>query len=299
MADQIHIRDLLLRAIIGINDDERRNRQDVLLNLVITADCRAAGQSDDIDDAVNYRSLTKRLIQLVEGSRFFLVEKLATEVAGACLQDPRIERVSVSVEKPGALRFARSVGVTIERTRADLAPHAVRVLVSLGSNVDPERNLPAALQQLASHCRVIAVSPAYETEPVGTREQPAFLNAAVLIETDLTPAQLKSQVLRAIERALGRVRTADKNGPRTIDLDIALWGDEILDLAGRHIPDPDILHHAHVAVPLADVAPDQRHPETGQTLLDIAGRLSHAGLQPRPDLALEPNRHRSATKVRR
>jgi dihydroneopterin aldolase/D-erythro-7,8-dihydroneopterin triphosphate epimerase len=119
MSDQIQIKDLLLRTIIGINDEERRNRQDVIINITLEADTRAAGQSDDINDAVNYRSLTKSIIQLVENSQFYLVEKLAAEIAGLCLNDPRVVRAIVTVEKPGALRFARSVGVTIYRTRED------------------------------------------------------------------------------------------------------------------------------------------------------------------------------------
>jgi len=120
MTDQIHIRDLHLRTIIGVNDEERRDRQDVLINLVLQVDTRAAGESDDIDQTLNYRTLTKRIIHLVETSQFYLVEKLAAEIARLCLDDPLVERVSVSVEKPGALRFARSVGVTIERGRGDV-----------------------------------------------------------------------------------------------------------------------------------------------------------------------------------
>ena len=85
MADQIQIKDLLLRTIIGINEEERRARQDVLINIILYADTRAAGASDDIDDAVNYRTITKRIIQLVEESRFYLVEKLAAEIAKTCL----------------------------------------------------------------------------------------------------------------------------------------------------------------------------------------------------------------------
>jgi D-erythro-7,8-dihydroneopterin triphosphate epimerase len=120
MTDQIHIKDLLLRTIVGINEEERRDRQDVLINMVLHVDTRPAGESDDIDQAVNYRTLTKRVIQLVETSQFYLVEKLAAEIAASCLDDPRVERVHVTVEKPGALRFARSVGVTIERGREDV-----------------------------------------------------------------------------------------------------------------------------------------------------------------------------------
>jgi D-erythro-7,8-dihydroneopterin triphosphate epimerase len=119
MTDEIQIKDLLLRTIIGINDEERRNRQDVLINITLYADTRPAGASDDIGDAVNYRTITKRIIQLVEDSQFFLVEKMAAEIANICLEEPRVERARVSLEKPGALRFARSVGVTIERGRDD------------------------------------------------------------------------------------------------------------------------------------------------------------------------------------
>jgi dihydroneopterin aldolase/D-erythro-7,8-dihydroneopterin triphosphate epimerase len=118
--DQIHIKDLHLRTIIGINEEERRDRQDVLINIVMDVDLRRAGESDDIEDAVNYRTITKRIIHLVENSGFFLVEKMAAEIAVICLSDPRVERARVTVEKPGALRFARSVGVTIERGRDDV-----------------------------------------------------------------------------------------------------------------------------------------------------------------------------------
>jgi len=120
MDDKIVIEDLLLRTIVGIKPDEREKRQDVLINIELHADTRPAGASDDIDDAVNYRTLTKRVIEHVEGSRFYLVEKMAADIAAICLSEPRVKAVTVRVEKPGALRFARSVGVEIYRTRADL-----------------------------------------------------------------------------------------------------------------------------------------------------------------------------------
>ena len=119
MADRIVIKDLFLRTIIGINDDERSNRQDVLINLTLETDTRNAGRSDDIGQAVNYRTVAKQVIDLVEGSEFFLVEKLAEEIADLCLANEKVDAVTVSVEKPAALRFASSVGVTIERNRND------------------------------------------------------------------------------------------------------------------------------------------------------------------------------------
>ena len=118
--DKIIIRDLLLRGIVGIKPDERKNQQDILLNLVIYADIRPAAESDSIDDAVNYRSITKRIIQHVESSSDYLVEKLVTDISRLVLAEfPAVQRVQVRVEKPGALRFARSVGIEIERTRTD------------------------------------------------------------------------------------------------------------------------------------------------------------------------------------
>jgi D-erythro-7,8-dihydroneopterin triphosphate epimerase len=115
MTDQIEIKDLLLRTHIGVTEQERRDRQDVLINLVLETDTRAAGLSDDINDTVDYRALNKRLIAHVEGTTFNLVEKLAEDLAALCLADPRVSRVRVTVEKPGVLRFSRSVGVTVAR----------------------------------------------------------------------------------------------------------------------------------------------------------------------------------------
>ena len=115
--DQIHIKDLLVRTIIGVNEEERRDKQDVLINITLYTDHSAAA-SDDIADTVNYRTLTKQTIKLAENSQFFLVEKLALEIVDICLADPRVERAVVTVEKPGAVRFARSVGVTVDRARA-------------------------------------------------------------------------------------------------------------------------------------------------------------------------------------
>ena len=119
MADEIRIKGLFLRTIIGINDDEREHKQDVRINLSLAVDTRPAARTDHIDDAVNYRTITKDVIDLVENSKFFLVERMAEEIARVCLADPRVERVKVSIEKPAALRFARSVGVAIERSRGD------------------------------------------------------------------------------------------------------------------------------------------------------------------------------------
>jgi dihydroneopterin aldolase/D-erythro-7,8-dihydroneopterin triphosphate epimerase len=115
---QIFIRDLLARCIVGVNPEERREKQDVVINLTLTADLGAAVRSDRFQDTVDYRALKKRVFELVEGSEFFLLETLTDRVADLCLEDPRVEEVRVSVEKPSALRFARSVGVEIVKRRS-------------------------------------------------------------------------------------------------------------------------------------------------------------------------------------
>ena len=117
MSDKILIQDLLIRGIIGIHDWEREKKQDILINIEMEADCQPAGLSDDFRDAVDYRAVSKSVIALVESSQFFLVEKVAEEIARLCLEDPRVEKVRVRVEKPGAVRFSRSVGIEVERGR--------------------------------------------------------------------------------------------------------------------------------------------------------------------------------------
>lgn len=118
--DRIEIKDLLLRGIVGINDWEREQPQDILVNLTLFSDLSRAGQSDCIEHTVNYRTVTKRVIEHVEHSARYTVEALAADIARICLSEPGVRRVRVRVEKPGALRFARSVGVEIERQAGDL-----------------------------------------------------------------------------------------------------------------------------------------------------------------------------------
>lgn len=146
------------------------------------------------------------------------------------------------------------------------------LLIALGSNIEPAKNLPRGLRGLRQRLSVTAVSRIYETQPIGAEGVPVFWNAAVRVATDLPPAEIKWQVLRPLEAGLGRVRTEDRNAPRTLDLDLVLYGDLVLRDAeiGLHLPDPDLLTCAHLALPAADVAGELRHPETGRTLEEIA-----------------------------
>ena len=159
--------------------------------------------------------------------------------------------------------------------------------LSLGSNIMPEKNLLEAVEMLAKSSKLMAVSPVWENLPLGLTDQPNFLNAATLVETDRTADAFKREVIRWIEDELGRVRTEEKFGPRPIDIDIMLFNDQIFDFDSHHIPDPEVLERPFVAIPLAEIAPDFLHPETGQTLQDIAQRfqVTEAEMRLRPNVS--------------
>ena len=155
-------------------------------------------------------------------------------------------------------------------------------LISLGSNIDKERNLPRAIVELGrqSSLHVLSISAVLQTPASGedgqVAAQPEYHNAAMRLSTELSPLELRA-LLRALEARLGRVRSGDKYAPRPIDLDLAGYGDPVLACTTGAIEQPldaDVLRHAHVAVPLAEVAPDWVHPQTGATLAAIAATFA-------------------------
>lgn len=165
--------------------------------------------------------------------------------------------------------------------------------IVLGSNRDGETFLPLAIDRLSKLGRVLGASMVYQSRAVGAIDQPDFLNAAAMISTDLTWASLR-QGLRGIEKDLGRVRGADKNTARLIDLDLCLYGQTRVADDVAVIPHPDTVDQAYVAIPLAELDPLFIHPTTGETLEAIAARLRAAcDLLPRPDVVLPFARHSS------
>jgi 2-amino-4-hydroxy-6-hydroxymethyldihydropteridine diphosphokinase len=164
--------------------------------------------------------------------------------------------------------------------------------IALGSNVEPEVSLPRAARRLAEIGALRAVSMVYQNPAIGPSPAPDFLNAAVLVETELSATEIR-QRLRQIEMDLGRVRSSDKYAPRVIDLDLCLLGSQVAETPELMLPDPDVLTRPHLAIPLAELDPDFPHPVTGEPLGAIAARLRpHADLRPRPDVAcLFPSIH--------
>ncbi len=168
------------------------------------------------------------------------------------------------------------------------------VLLSLGSNIEPEKNLAEATRRLAQRVRLVAVSRVFRSKPVHDSDGPVFLNAALEIRYGHDPEDLKYAILRPLEEELGRVRTSDRNAPRTLDIDISLFGLRIISQKSPRleIPDPEIATRAHVAVPLAELAPMVVHPVLGITLQVIADRLDRTGIEEVHGLALWPESDR-------
>ena len=274
--DRIIIKDLLIRGIIGISERERAQRQDILVNIILFGDITAAGKNDDINDTINYRTVAKKTIAYVERSARYTVEALASDIARFCLEEPGVAGVQVRVEKPGAVRFAQSVGVEIERYRVEGSTSIHQAYVSLGSNINPRENMLTAMKRLREVVTVNAFSTIWETEAVGS-SGPRFLNAAAWISTPLTVDALKTSVLAVIEQDLGRIRTADKNAPRTIDLDIIIYDEAVLE--------SNLWKRDFLAIPVAELRPDLEMPGEGITINQVAqGLRASSSAVPRLDL---------------
>jgi 2-amino-4-hydroxy-6-hydroxymethyldihydropteridine diphosphokinase len=145
--------------------------------------------------------------------------------------------------------------------------------LGIGSNIDPERNIPLALKAIAQSVRLISISTFYLTPAIGDSDSPPFYNGAARIETEIPPRELKFDILRRIEDDLGRVRTKDRFASRTIDLDIVLYDNLVVREPGLVLPDPDVVTRAFLATPLLELDPDLVLPG-GLRLADIAKSLA-------------------------
>lgn len=276
--DQILIKDLLVRGVIGISDRERAQRQDILINITLDADISKAGETDDILHCVNYRTVAKKTIAYVERAARYTVEALATDIARICLEEPGVQRVRVRVEKPGAVRFAQSVGVEIERALPEESKRFHQAYLSLGSNIESAKNILLAIEKLRTAVTVNAISTIWDTPAVGA-DTSRFLNASAWVSTQYSARELKDIVIAGIEKELGRVRTADKYAPRTIDIDILIYDEQVLD--------SNLWVREFLVIPTAELRPDLEDPVTGLTLNQIAQSMrTKTSALPRLDLSI-------------
>ncbi len=154
-----------------------------------------------------------------------------------------------------------------------------RAFVSVGSNIDPEQNVRKAVGMLAREVGLTGISTVYLTEPLGRPEQEHYYNCVVEIDAGVPPLELKA-LLRRIEESLGRVRSADRFAPRTIDLDLILCDGLVMNTEGLVLPDPEITRRPFLAIPLSELAPEVVLPGSPAPVAKIAAGMVRSGMEP-------------------
>ena len=248
MKNRIILEGLTLECIIGVYDWERVNKQRVDIDITLEVEMQA-GHTDDIHDAVDYKSLAKEIRAMVEPSQFMLIEKMAEEIASVCLKREGVRLATVRVSKPGAVRGSRNVGVEVTRPE-----RGVTVYLGVGSNVDPQANIEKGIELIRSRFDVAAVSPMYRSPAWGVAEpQPDYINLAVSAVTDKDLFTTRAE-LRFIEESLGRKRADDKFARRTLDIDLLLFGGAMIKDKWGQIPHPYLFTKRFVHMPMMDIA---------------------------------------------
>lgn len=255
--DKIEIKNLKIYAYHGVFYEEKEEGQFFLISAELFLDLRSSSMSDDLRETVSYDDVAHLIEKVVTEEKWNLIEAVAESVASEILLTyGRVRKLRVRVDKPDApigLAFD-TVSVTLERGR-----HTA--YLGIGSNLgDRKAYLDQAVEQLGKdpYIRVVRVSSYIETEPYGPVEQPDFLNGAIELETLYSPSELLS-VLHDIEQEAGRKRIVHW-GPRTLDLDILMYDDEVIREADLYIPHVEMEHRAFVLEPLAEIAPYAVHP---------------------------------------
>ena len=227
----VRVENLRLRSFIGFIDWETEKLQDVIISFSFKYDTAMASKSDDVQDAVDYKKITKGIIDFVDQQSFHLIEALANKIYNHIqIADSAIQEITVRVEKPHALRFADNVLVEIDgKDRYNTA------VIAMGSNINSEENFSKALSHLQQFGFIMQRTSFIKTEPLKFEEQPEFLNGAVLLHTKKSLSELKMH-LKQIEALLGRVRTDNKNAPREIDLDVLTYNGFITDQDIEELP---------------------------------------------------------------
>jgi dihydroneopterin aldolase/2-amino-4-hydroxy-6-hydroxymethyldihydropteridine diphosphokinase len=279
--DRIEIRGLRVRGRHGVLDTERRDGQDFLIDAALGVDIRPAAAADDLSRTVDYGKLSERLAAIVAGEPVRLIETLAERLAQACLAEPAVHDVQITVHKPDApigIPFG-DVLVTISRARR-------RAVLALGSNLgDRLATLQQAVDELAATpgLGILAVSPVYQTAPVGGPEQPDYLNAVVLAETSRPAGDLLRRT-QEIEAAAQRTREV-RWGPRTLDIDVIVYGDETSGDPALTLPHPRAHERSFVLAPWHDADPGAELPGHGR-IAGLLAALPRAGVRRRDDMAL-------------
>lgn len=272
--DQIIIEDLQIYAHHGVYQQETEKGQNFLVSVTLLTDTMAAGRTDDLGLSTNYGVVCRFLNAFLTEHTFKLIETAAERTAEALLlKFPRVRTVVLEIKKPEApIPFPFGmVSVKIQRGWR-------RACIACGSNIGDRRaHLEAAVAALQKEeqCRVIRVSDWIETTPYGGVAQADYLNGAIVIETLYPPEVLLSR-LQEIERAEARERK-ERWGPRTLDLDILLYEDVVMEGEKLTIPHRDMANRDFVLQPLAEIAPYEKHPVLGKSILELLDEVKRSG----------------------
>lgn len=268
--DKIKIENLEVFANHGVYPEETKLGQKFLISCVLYVNTRKAGKSDSLEESVNYGTIAHLIKEKMEKDTFQLIEAVAEHLAEEVLLfDDKIRRVDLEVKKPWA-----PVGLPLETVSVEVSRSWHEAYIAFGSNMGAKRAyIETAIEGLRNtpKCRVEKVSSIIETEPYGVTEQDVFLNGALKMQTLLTPCELLER-LHELEQEAGRERIL-RWGPRTLDLDILLYDDMIMEENGLCIPHVDMQNREFVLGPMAEIAPYMRHPVYGRTMAEMLGML--------------------------
>lgn len=271
--DQIRIDNLETFGYHGVFEEEAFLGQKFIVSAILYLDTRKAGKTDDLKESIDYGAVCQTIKKMVETERFLLIERLAEEIASKLLLTfSQLKKVAITVKKPWApvLVSMDTVSVTIERSWH-------KVYLSIGSNMgDKEGHLDFAIDRLNAleDTKVTAVSDYLITEPYGDVEQDDFLNGALEIETLKTPQELLETTL-GIEKEAHRERVIHW-GPRTLDIDILFYDNEIIMEENLKVPHVEIPKRSFVLEPLANIAPYHIHPVFHKSVVELLDDLRKA-----------------------
>ena len=272
--DKIHIKDLELFAKHGVFPEENVLGQKFLVSAVLYASTREAGKTDDLTKSIHYGEVSHFIKTFLEDHTYQLLETAAERLAGELLLETAgLEKIRLEIKKPWA-----PVGLPLKTVSVEIERGWHTAYIALGSNMgDKEGYLNQGVEGLQNTrgCEVLAVSDFLATEPYGMVDQDEFLNGAIKIRTLLTPYELLDR-LNEIEREAKRERIVHW-GPRTLDLDILLYDDLILDDERLHIPHIEMYKREFVLKPLCQIAPYVRHPVYNRTALELLEALRISG----------------------
>lgn len=270
--DKIIIKRIEVYAFHGLFEEEKRLGQKFYVSAELDVDTEAAAAEDDLRLSVNYGEVSEFIVTWMQNNRFKLIETAADHLATAILkQYPLIKAIVIDLEKPNApIPYALdTVMIHVERARH-------KAYLGIGSNIGERVDyIRTAITLLDEHpmITVVETSPVYETAPYGLTDQPPFLNGCIEIETFLSPLQLLRAINR-IEAQLGRTREIHW-GPRTMDLDILLYDQIVMDTKELHIPHIDMQNRLFVLKPLSDIAGFIRHPNLNKTIDELLKALQN------------------------